>query len=78
DGAAISDDLATAQAELDAEGERSVSSYGKLGPLQVYTSQNQMDLERKVRDLTDAQAENSREMEEARAKVERNAARHDA
>lgn len=78
DGAAISDDLATAQAELDAEVERSVSSYGKLGPLQVYTSQNQMDLERKVRNLTDAQAENSREMEEARAKVERNAARHDA
>ncbi len=78
DGAAISDDLATAQAELDAETQKNIDSYGKFGPLQWYTSQNQLDLERTVRKLTEAQAENSEEMEKARAEVEQNAARQDA
>lgn len=61
----IDDQLARAEAELKAETERNVSAWGKLGDVQVYTSQAQIDLEKQVRDLKEAQAENNEEMERA-------------
>ncbi len=57
--------LQRAQEELTAETERNVSSWGRLGDVQVYTSQAQLDLEQQVADLTAAQAENSDEQERA-------------
>lgn len=61
----IDEQLRRAQEELDAETERNVSSWGRLGDVQVYTSQAQLDLEQQVADLTAAQAENSDEQERA-------------
>ncbi len=61
----LDDQLERAQEELAAETERNVSSWGRLGDVQVYTSQAQLDLEQQVADLTAAQAENSDEQERA-------------
>ena len=51
--------LAEAQENLDAETQRNVDSWGKLGDVQVYTSQTQTDLENTVSETQAALDENT-------------------
>lgn len=78
DSIGISDDLAKAQAELDAETQHNVGSYGTLAGVQWYTSQNQIDLENTVRSLTEAQNENAEDLADAQARIEEYATRQGA
>lgn len=57
--------LAAAQENLAAETDRNVESWGRLGGVQVYTSQTQLDLEQSVRDTEVALEENAAAQQKA-------------
>lgn len=57
--------LAEAQENLDAETNKNIKSFGKLGDVQVFTSQAQTDLENSVKDTEEALEENAAAQQKA-------------